>query len=50
MVKYKKFANYKRCTACDKTFRNYENPHTCPFCNETKYVKDLFEKENNENN
>ena len=42
------FQGYKRCTKCDKTFRNYIEENRCPFCKETEYVKDLFKKENNE--
>jgi len=48
-MEHSPFAGYKRCTKCDKVFRNYDNPLQCPFCKETKHTKDLFE-EKNENN
>lgn len=49
---YKDFQYYHRCTKCDKAFRNYEDEMTCPFCKEKKYVKSLFDfdEDTNENN
>ena len=43
------FDTYKRCTKCDKPFKNYVDTDRCPKCKSKKYVINLL-KEKNENN
>ncbi len=44
------FDRYKRCTKCNKPFKNYIETDRCPWCKSKKYVIDLLKKEKNENN
>lgn len=39
-----KVVKYKRCSKCERIFKNYEKPNTCIFCGSSKSVKEVVFK------